>query len=270
MGRMLKKLARRLLEAGVVRRTRRIVDSGPILERSHAAEAGLGFESKAANLLHPRFGPWFFVGELIVDADLPPTQGPAPGSCGTCTACLQACPTGAIVAPGQVDARACISYHTIENRGTVPAELRPKIGDWVFGCDLCSEVCPWGRDAGDFGQRFGKSLAIEELGLVEWVELGASLSERLRGSPLQRPHRHGLARNAAIVLGNRPSDRGRLALLRALTFDPSDVVREAAAGSLARAHGEDQRSKAALERAGEQEPSDATRVAIRRWRESCP
>jgi epoxyqueuosine reductase len=270
MGRMLRKLARRLFEEDLVRRSRRVVDSGPILERSHAAEAGLGFESKAANLLHPRFGPWFFVGELIVDADLEPTRGPAAGSCGTCTACLQACPTGAIVAPGQVDARTCISYQTIENRGTVPAELRPRIGDWLFGCDVCSEVCPWGTDAGDFGRRFGKHRTVEELGLVEWVELGASFSERLRGSPLQRPRRHGLARNAAIVLGNRPSDHGRLALLRALTFDPSEIVREAAAWSLARGHGDDLQTKAALDRAGEQDPSEAARAAIRRWRESCP
>lgn len=270
MGRMLEKLARRLFEASLVHRSRRVVDAGPILERSHAAEAGLGFESKAANLLHPRFGPWFFLGELLIDAELSATHGPAPGSCGTCTACLQACPTGAIVAPGQVDARACISYQTIENRGVVPAELRPKIGEWAFGCDVCSEVCPWGKDAGDFGDRFGRHRATEELGLVEWVELGSSFAAQLRGSPLQRPRRHGLARNAAIVLGNRPSDLGRLALLRALTFDPSEIVREAAAWSLARAHGGNPRTKAALERAGVQEPSDAARAAIRRWREACP
>jgi epoxyqueuosine reductase len=269
MGRMLAKLHRRLVDADLARRSRRIVDAGPLLERSHAAEAGLGFESKAANLLHPRFGPWFFLGELILDADLPPTTGPAPGSCGSCTACLDACPTGAIVSPGQVDARACISYQTIENRGAIPAELRPRIGEWVFGCDVCSEVCPWGHDVGDFGERFGKHPAIADSGLVEWLDLGESLSSHVLGSPLRRPHRHGLARNAAIVLGNRPSDVGRVALLRALTFDPSAIVREAAAWSLSRAHGEDRQTRVALEQAGESDPSETARAEIRRWRESC-
>ncbi len=269
MGRMLAKLARRLREAGLVGRSRRIVDAGPLLERSHAAEAGLGFASKAANLLHPRFGPWFFLAELILDADLEPTTGPAPGSCGTCTACLDACPTGAILEPGLVDARTCISYQTIENRGVVPAELRPKIGPWAFGCDVCSEVCPWGQRAGDFAERFGTHPALAEMGLVEWVEAGEGLSERLSGSPLQRPRRAGLARNAAIVLGNSPSEAGRRALLRALTFDPAAIVREAAAWSLARAHGQDRETRLSLERAGAIEPDRETRHAIETWRAAC-
>jgi epoxyqueuosine reductase len=270
MGRMLARLARRLRKAGLAGRSRRIVDAGPLLERSHAAEAGLGFESKAANLLHPRFGPWFFLGELILDAEMEPASEPTQGSCGTCTACLDACPTGAIVSPGEVDARVCISYQTIENRGVVPAELRPKIGEWAFGCDVCSEVCPWGRSAGEHSGRFGTHPAIEEMGLVEWIEAGESLPNRLAGSPLRRPHRAGLARNAAIVLGNRPSEAGRRALLRALTSDPSAIVRESAAWSLSRAHGEDVETRAALERAGEHDPSESARAEIRRWRGSCP
>lgn len=269
MRRMLSKLLRRLREAGLAGKGRGIVDAGPLLERSHAAVAGLGFESKAANLLHPRFGPWFFLGELILDADLQPTGNPAPGSCGTCTACLDACPTGAIVAPGEVDARTCISYQTIENRGTVPPELRRSVGDWAFGCDVCSEVCPWGHRAEDLSRRFGTHPAIEDLGLVEWVETGESLSQRLVGSPLQRPHRAGLARNAAIVLGNRPSEAGRVALLKALSFDPAELVREAAAWALAHAHGRDAGTASALERAIRREPERATRTAIEGWREVC-
>ncbi len=108
------------------------------------------------------------------------------------------------------------------------------------------------------------------MGLVEWLDLGESLSDRILGSPLRRPHRHGLARNAAIVLGNRPSEAGRLGLLRALTFDPSAIVREAAAWSLSRAHGDDRETRAALEQAGESDPSEAARAEIRRWREACP
>jgi len=269
VGRMLRRLARQLREAGLARSTRKVVDAGPLLERSHAAEAGLGFESKAANLLHPRFGPWFFLGELIVDVELEPTGAPAAGSCGTCTACLDACPTGAIVAPGEVDARTCISYQTIENRGTIPAELRPGLGEWAFGCDVCSEVCPWGRPAGDYAARFGTHAAIERQGLVEWVEAGESLWDQIAGSPLQRPQRAGLARNAAIVLGNRPSDAGRRALLHALSFDPSEIVREAAAWSLARAHGEDREARDAVERAAGREASEGARAEIRRWRDLC-
>lgn len=262
VGKMLGKLARRLQERGVIGRNRRIVDAGPLLERSHAAQAGLGFESKAANLLHPRFGPWFFLGELLLDADLEPTSTPATGSCGTCRACIDACPTGAIVEAGVVDARRCISYHTIENRGPIPAEMREKIGPWVFGCDVCSEVCPWGERAADFADRFGTHRAIAESGLVEWVEEGESLEQRVQGSPLRRPHRAGLARNAAIVLGNRPSDEGRRALLRALSFDPAALVREAAAWSLERAHGRDQGVRNALDRALAAETDPAARDAM--------
>lgn len=269
MGRMLGKLARRLRGEGWLGSSRRIVDAGPLLERSHAAEAGVGFESKAANLLHPRFGPWFFLGELLLEAELEPTSGPAPGSCGTCRACIDACPTGAIVEPGVVDARICISYQTIENRGAIPAELREKIGPWVFGCDVCSEVCPWGHRAGDFAQRFGTHPAIIETGPVEWVEAGQDLAGRLVGSPLKRPRREGLARNAAIVLGNRPSEAGRRALLKSLSSDPAAIVREAAAWSLGRAHASDSGVKEALERAAAREQDDSTRGSILTWRESC-
>lgn len=267
--RMLTKLASGLRRAGLVGKSRRIVDAGPLLERSHAAEAGIGFESKAANLLHPSFGPWFFLGELLVDADLEPTTGPASGSCGTCTACIDACPTGAIFEPGRVDARACISYQTIENRGVVPAEIRADIGPWVFGCDICSEVCPWGHKAGDHSARFGVHSAVADVGLVEWLEAGVELSGWVAASPLQRPGRDGLARNAALALGNLPSDAGRRALLRALELDPSPLVREAAAWSLSKAHGSDSGTKAAIEKSSITEPEATTRTAMREWRSNC-
>jgi epoxyqueuosine reductase len=254
--RRLRKLARRLRGEGLIHDFRQVVDAGPLMERSHAAEAGLGFESKAANLLHPVFGPWFFLGELILDADLVPTEAPAPpsASCGSCTACLDACPTGALRSPGVVDARACISYQTIENPGPIPHELRAAHGDWAFGCDICSEVCPWGQSAPDLGERFGLHPALaEDQGVLSWIEapdgdLGA-FAEHWNGSPMQRPRREGLARNAAIVLGNRPSESGRRALLRALSFDPSAMVRGSAAWALGQGHGEDSGTRPALESA---------------------
>src|SRR5262245_6922142 len=164
IGRKLRKLAGALRARGLLGRWKKVVDAGPLLERSHAAEAGLGFESKAANLLHPRFGPWFFLGELLLDVEVAPTPLPPAGSCGTCTACLAACPTGAILEPGVVDARLCLSYHTIENRGPIPHELRTRLGPWVFGCDVCSEVCPWGSEAPDLAARFGTHAALERGG----------------------------------------------------------------------------------------------------------
>jgi len=260
LGRRLKKLARRLVQAGYVERSRAIVDAGPLLERSHAAEAGLGFESKAANLLHPRFGPWFFLAELLIDAEVEPTPTPPAGSCGTCTACLDACPTAAILEPGVVDSRLCISYHTIENRGPIPHELRPRLGGWAFGCDVCSEVCPWGKDAPDLADRFGVHDALADDGLVSWLELPPeAFNSHFEGSPLRRPRREGLARNAALVLGNRPSDDGQRALLRALTFDPSPLVRGAAAWSLGRGHAGDAGTREALDRARRGDPGESVR-----------
>lgn len=249
IGKRLKKLARRLEEAGLARPWRGITDAGPLLERSHAAEAGLGFLSKAANLLHPRFGPWFFLGELLLGEELEPTEGPAAGSCGTCTACLDVCPTQAIHEPGLVHAPDCISYLTIEHRGAIPTHLREPLGEWGFGCDLCSEVCPFGRKAPDLAERFGTHPQVAEGDLVSWLAPEREMAVDFEGSPLRRPGREGLARNAAIVLGNRPRDEGRQALLRVLREDPSPVVREAAAWGLERGHRADSGVPAALDAA---------------------
>ncbi len=285
IGRLLRKLARRLAAEGLVDRSRAIVDAGPLLERSHAAVAGLGVPSKAANLLHPRFGPWFFLAELVVDAELEPTPAPEPVgerlvACGSCTACIDACPTAAIVAPGEVDARRCISYLTIENRGPVPRELRARIGPWAFGCDVCSEVCPWGHDAPDLAERFGLHPGIADPaasepashsgipgsgvpGLIGWLELGSRFSERLNGSPLQRPKREGLARNAALTLASLRSDAGRKALVRALAGDPSPVVRAACGWALGHGHRADAGIREALEAAHAREPDPAARADLR-------
>lgn len=225
----LRRLSRELEREGLAGRSRAIVDAGPLLERSHAAEAGLGFASKAANLLHPTFGPWFFLGELLLDVEVEAVAQPPAGSCGTCTACIDACPTAAIVAPGEIDAGRCISYQTIENRAAIPHELRASHGEWVFGCDVCSEVCPWGHKAPDSSERWGTHGALETGTLERWLTWGEpEFQTSLIGSPLKRPKREGLARNAAIVLGNLPGDQGNAALSQALEGDASPVVRASA------------------------------------------
>jgi epoxyqueuosine reductase len=267
----LRSLRARLVAEGIIGRenlARPIVDAGPLLERSHAAEAGLGFLSKAANLLHPAFGPWFFLGELVLGLELEPSGSPPAGSCGTCTACLDVCPTQAIREPGLVDARACLSYHTIENRGAIPRELRARLGEWAFGCDLCSEVCPWGAKSPDESARFGTHRFVEEHGLERWIGLRdpSEWSETLRGSGLQRARRDGLARNAAIVLGNVPRPSAEPVLLDALSFDPSAIVREAAGWALA--HGYARRD--VVERAAASERDESVRSELRRTLETEP
>ena len=270
MGKALQRFGKALAREGLIDRFRGRVDAVPLMERSHAARAGLGFESKAANLLHPRFGPWFFLGELILDVELEVQAEPLYGSCGSCTACLDVCPTDALTAPGELDARRCISYQTIENRGQVPHELRTEHGDWLFGCDLCSEVCPWGHKAPDLAERFGLHAAVPSLSLVGLLDPRAtqgSFSERLRGSALARPKREGMARNAALVLGNRPSEEGRIALLHSLEGDASPIVREASAWALARGHGKHAGVLPALDRALAREDDPAAQAGMHSSRE---
>jgi len=259
MGRMLRKLGKRLASEGFGDHWRKIVDAGPLLERSHAAEAGLGFESKAANLLSKDQGPWFFLGELILEEELIPTTPGKLGSCGTCTACIDACPTKAIIAPGTVHSPSCISYQTIENSGSIPRELRAELGSWLFGCDICSEVCPHGWTAEDVSGRSGTHEAVQQAALgagpIAWLTTpSAQLDESLRGSPLKRTGSVGLASNTAIFLGNQPSEEGREALLAALVSHPASKVRLAAAWSLGHGHGQDSGVRAALETATKAEP----------------
>ena len=262
----LRRLSRELQREGLTGRSRAIVDAGPLLERSHAAEAGLGFASKAANLLHPTFGPWFFLGELLLDVEVESVAQPPAGSCGTCTACIDACPTAAIVAPGEIDAGRCISYQTIENRAAIPHELRAAHGEWVFGCDVCSEVCPWGHKAPDSSQHWGTHEALATGTLERWLSWSEpEFQEALIGSPLKRPKRAGLARNAAIVLGNLPDDQGTGALAEALEVDASPVVRASAFWALLQGEEAKPRVQALLERALGAE-SDA--LAVRDMRQS--
>jgi epoxyqueuosine reductase len=212
--------------------SRAAVDTSAVLERDLAARVGLGWVGKNTNLIAETLGSYFFIGIVLTTAELEPDES-APDRCGTCTACLDACPTQAFVAPHVLDARRCIAYLTIEHRGDVDDDLRPAIADWVFGCDVCQEVCPWNRKAppareaafappGDFGPMEA---------LLELDE--ARFRERFRGTAIMRAKRAGLLRNAALVLGNRRDDRAVPALRGALG-DPAPIVRRAVSWALAR------------------------------------
>jgi epoxyqueuosine reductase len=202
------------------------VDSAPVLEKALARDAGLGWICKHTNLLD-RDGSWFLLGELYTDLPLPP-DAPVTEHCGTCRACLDVCPTQAIVAPYELDARRCISYLTIELRGSIPEPLRPAIGNRIFGCDDCQLFCPWNKFArptgvGDFAVRHG----LDSAGLIElfeWTE--REWQERTAGSALRRAGYDGWLRNVAVALGNAPPDERVVAALAARADDPSPVVRE--------------------------------------------
>jgi epoxyqueuosine reductase len=210
-------------------RGRGVVDTAPLLERDFARRAGLGWFGKNTMLLNKRLGSYFFLGALLLDLELRPDAVHETSHCGTCTACLDACPTGAFNGPGWLDSRRCISYLTIELRGPVPEELREPLGDWLFGCDVCQEVCPWNRKAPAGTE---PALAARpDLEVVDPAELlGLSEEEfrrRFRGTALLRAKRRGLLRNAAIVLGNR-GERAALPALEKALADPEPLVREAA------------------------------------------
>jgi epoxyqueuosine reductase len=214
--------------------TRTYVDTGPLLERDLAARAGLGWIGKNTMLLHPDLGSFFFIGTVLTTAELEP-DAPLPDRCGSCTRCLDACPTAAFVEPYVLDARRCIAYLTIEHRGSVPAELRPGIGTWLFGCDVCQDVCPWNRRAAETGEDAFRPRAVPALAELLLLD-EARYRERLHGSPLKRARREGLARNAAVVLGNEGSAAAVPALADALGHtDPT--VRGHAAWALGRIGG---------------------------------
>jgi epoxyqueuosine reductase len=212
-------------------RGRAVVDTAPLLERDFARRAGLGWIGKNTMLLHPRMGSYFFLGALLVDLGLTPDQPFTTSHCGTCTACLDACPTDAFPGPGWLDSRRCISYLTIELRGPMLAELRPGVGDWLFGCDVCQEVCPWNRKA----PLTGLPLRLpESLDLMAVLELSVEEFRLQFGdTAIERTGYDGLRRNAAIVAGNL-RQTSALAALTALLDDSSSIVREAAAWAIAR------------------------------------
>ncbi len=207
------------------------VDDGPMLDRAAAARAGLGWFGKNSNILTRELGSWVLLGQVITDLALAPDE-PLVKTCGSCVRCIDACPTGAIVAPYVIDNARCISHLTIENRGAIPRELRPLVGDWIFGCDICQEVCPVNRKAQGTGEpTWGKAeLATADLvGILELSEEG--FRERFRGTPVLRAKRLGLQRNACVALGNGKNPAAVPALRRAL-LQGEALVRSHAAWAL--------------------------------------
>ncbi|MCA9179130.1 MAG: tRNA epoxyqueuosine(34) reductase QueG [Planctomycetales bacterium] len=212
---------------------RGVIDTAPLLERDFAQQAGLGWIGKNTLLLDKGAGSLFFLAALLVDVALEYDEPFAADHCGQCTACLDACPTDAFVAPYVLDARRCISYLTIELRGPIPLELRSGVGQWLFGCDVCQDVCPWNRRAS--ADAAPELLARADLNPCELSELFALTEEqfrnRFRRSPLWRPRRRGLLRNAAIVLGNQRDPAALPSLLLGLA-DDEPLVRGASAWAL--------------------------------------
>ena len=183
-------------------RSRAYVDTGPVLERDLAARAGLGWIGKNTMLLHPELGSWFFIGAVLTTAELDHGE-PLPDRCGSCRACLDACPTGAFPEPYVLDSRRCISYLTIEHRGEIDPALEPLMGDWQFGCDRCQEVCPWNRRAPVSGEpAFAPDAPYPGAEAVATMDDDA-FRRRFAGTPLLRPRAAGMRRNAAIALANR-------------------------------------------------------------------
>ena len=249
-------------ELGVRIKARAFTDAVPLLERSAAQHAGLGFFGRNSCLINNEIGSYFFIADLIVDLDLAPDP-PGTGTCGRCTRCMDRCPTGAIKAPGVVDARLCISYLTIENRGEIPRELRQKVGDWAFGCDVCQEVCPYNKTKAsksrwpEFSREAGAGpyLEIEE---VLTIRTDEEFEEIFSGTPITRPGRAGLLRNCCVAAGNLKMEKAAAALVGCLNEDPSPLVRGHAAWALGEIGG----SEASLREAAETEKDPWCREEI--------
>lgn len=233
----LQKLAARITEAIGPFGYRVFVDSGPVMEKPLAQQAGLGWMGKHTVIINKKAGSMFLLGDILTDLPLPP-DAPAEDHCGSCSACISACPTGAIIAPYRLDARRCITYLTIENRGPIPEELRPAIGNRVFGCDDCQVACPWNKFARpsmeqDFAPRHG----LDRADLVElFLWSRGTWEERTAGSAIRRARYEGWLRNLAVALGNAPGTDRVIRALESRLDDPSELVREHVRWALAQ-HG---------------------------------
>lgn len=236
----LKSLCKLISDARPGSRSRGVVDTAPLLEREIAQQAGLGWIGKNTLLLNRREGSYFFLCCLLTDVELPYDTSHDTAHCGSCTACLDACPTDAFTQPGVLDASRCISYLTIEHRGPIPIEFRSPIGDWLFGCDVCQEICPWNRKRARPSLADSPSDASPQPAEVPWdgMELGElfrldeqAFRARFRSTPLWRTRRRGILRNAAIVLGNQRCPQSVDALVLGLS-DADPIVRGASAWAL--------------------------------------
>jgi epoxyqueuosine reductase len=236
--------------AGRNLQARCFVDAVPLLERAVAASAGLGFFGKNTNLLQPKSGSWFFLSEILVDLELPVDERQLKISCGTCHRCLDACPTKAFAGPYKLDSRRCISYLTIENKGAIPVDLREGLGEWIFGCDVCQEVCPFNRFASDtaWPELQMNAGAGPRLELVELLSMASDeeFRARFKGTPLTRPKRRGLLRNAAVVARNIECTAAVPVLIERIEQDPEPLIRAHALWAIA--HLDTQKARPLIER----------------------
>ncbi len=254
-------LVETLQSAAAVRFPYRIyTDTGPLLERELAQRAGLGWIGKNTCLIHPRLGSAVLLGEALLGLSLTPDAPFLPDRCGTCTRCIEACPTACILPDRTLDAARCISYLTIELKGSIPQDLRPAVGDWLFGCDVCQDVCPWNHRAEppSADPTFDR---IPVPAPAEMLPLGrGELQQALAGSPILRPKRRGLLRNAAVVAGNQHQESAIPALSQALLTEAESLVRGHAAWALGRIGGPI--AHQALQQALGQESNPAVRAEI--------
>jgi epoxyqueuosine reductase len=228
----LKSLVALILESAPAARARGVVDTAPLLEREFAQLAGLGWIGKNTLLTNKPAGSYFFLAALLTDAPLVYDEPFSGDHCGTCRACLEACPTQAFVGPYVLDASRCISYLTIEHRSPIPFDLRPGIGEWLFGCDVCQDVCPWNHKAADAEDLAAATPSMNLLDLIELFDLDDdAFRQRFRDTPLWRPKRRGILRNAAIVLGNQRAAAAIPALTRGIS-DSEPLIRGASAWAL--------------------------------------
>ena len=219
------------------------VDTGPLLERELAQRAGLGWIGKNTCLIHPRLGSYFLLAEVLLGLELEPDPPWLADRCGSCQRCIQACPTACILPDRTLDARRCISYLTIELKGPIPPDLRPLTGEWVFGCDICQQVCPWNRFAAPAGDpAFAPRPGLAQPSLADELDLTAeAFNRKFKGSPVKRSKRRGYLRNAAMALGNlhagKTTAENVAALVSALDSDPEPLVRAHAAWALGKIGG---------------------------------
>ena len=239
-------------------------DTGPILERDLAQRAGLGWIGKNTCLIAPRLGSYFFLAEVLLGIDLEPDPPFLPDYCGSCTRCLEACPTACILPDRTLDASRCISYLTIELKGAIPPDLRQPVGTWVFGCDVCQQVCPWNRRfaAPEGDVAFAPRRDVPAPDLVRELTLTPKdFNYKFKDSPVQRARRRGYLRNVAVALGNQRSPAAIPGLVNALLGDPEPLVRQHAAWALGQIGGETARRE--LQLALRTEMDESVRLEIR-------
>lgn len=260
--RLMELLARIRDEEGDDVEGRAYVDTGPVLEREFSSLAGVGWIGKNTTLIHPRRGSWFFLGELFLSLDLE-IDRPIRDRCGACDLCIQACPTGALVGAYLLDSRRCISYLTIELKGSIPRDMRPLIGDHVFGCDICQDVCPYNKKARlSVEEHFWPREGLFSPDLIPLLSLTEEeFRRRFKGSPIRRAKRRGLLRNVAVALGNLRRIEAVPALTRALFEDPEPLVRGHGAWALGQIGGAE--AQEGLESARVQETDPGVQEEIR-------